>query len=146
MTYDEFKHKFLNWALENLEPIQENGFPICPFAKSARLKNEIQFIDATYDAFNACKTFNNKKYKLGVAWLDNNLADLNFLIETLETTNKNLLYFASTTDSGYFVKNFTNCIFIQDKDDISKKRKYLQNTSYYDNWPKEYLTEITKNA
>jgi len=146
MTYDEFKHNFLTWAIEYIEPVQDNGYPVCPFAKTARLKNEIQFIDATQDVFDACAKFDNKQYKLGVAWLNDNLLNVDQVIKELTAKNDNLLYFKSTTNSGHFVKNFTNCIFIQDKDDINKKRAYLQTTDYYQNWPEHYLKEITENA
>jgi hypothetical protein len=58
--------------------------------------------------------------------------------------NPDLLYFTSTRDSGHFVKNFTDCVFIQLRGDIMKKRNYLKdNTTYYDNWPDAYYTLIT---
>jgi hypothetical protein len=59
--------------------------------------------------------------------------------------NPDLLYFTSTRSSGHFVKNFTDCVFIQLKDDILAKRQHLKSTDYYDNWPKNYYNKIMEN-
>ena len=60
--------------------------------------------------------------------------------------NPDLLYFTSTRESGHFVKNFTDCVFIQLKGDIMEKRKYLKNTKYYDSWPADYYKLITGDS
>ena len=54
-----------------------------------------------------------------------------------------LLYFTSTTTSGHFAKNFTDCVFIQLRDDLVEKRKYLHTTRYYESWPLDYYKLIT---
>jgi len=62
----------------------------------------------------------------------------------LSVKNDNLLYFTSTRTSGHFVKNFTDCVFVQRKDDLLEKRTHLKdNTTYYDSWPIDYYKLIT---
>ena len=65
------------------------------------------------------------------------------VLERYKAENPDLLYFTSTTDSGHFAKNFTNCVFIQLRGDIDNRREQLHKTKYYDSWPEHYYKIIT---
>jgi len=148
MTFDEFTAAFLTWTEEKIESKGDGDWPVCPYARKARLTNKIQFIDAREDVHTSLKLFDDTTYEIGIAWLgDDNQADIEAtqkVIDFYGDLNPSLLYFMSTTDSGAFEKNFTNCVFIQLKDDILVKRNWLlENTSYYNDWSPEYFKSIT---
>lgn len=143
MTFQDFQDTFLKWTEEVIEAKKPDGFPICPFARKARLQNKIQFIDARNDSMNNLESFDKENYEIGIAWVDGcDMIDMEALTVQLKEKHPDLLYFTSTTDSGHFAKNFTNCIFIQLHDDIMSKRQYLHTTKYYDNWPDFYYKLI----
>ena len=144
MNFDIFQMKFLEWTENVIEQKKDDGFAICPFAKKARLDNKIQFIDCTI-ATSELLTFNKEQYEIGIAWLGDsvNMAVVDEVLERYKAENPDLLYFTSTTDSGYFAKNFTNCVFIQLRGDINNRREQLHKTKYYDSWPEHYYKIIT---
>lgn len=146
MTFEEFKIKFINWSTKDIESVnKESGYPICPYAKRARLQKKIQFIHIKQGILDEFLEFNPAEYEIGVAWLDNSAVHgIEPKLKKLRMYNQHLLYFLSTPDSGYFIKNFTNCVFIQKKKDILEKRAYLKTTEYYNNWPAWYYNEICK--
>tara|TARA_B100000900_G_scaffold413936_1_gene439138 strand:- start:2220 stop:2660 length:441 start_codon:yes stop_codon:yes gene_type:complete len=144
MNFQEFQNKFLDWTENEIEAKKLDGFPICPFARKARLQNKIQFIDARDNKESSYETFDKEIYEIGIAWVDG--CDMNQVENTIEQQmqkHNDLLYFTSTTTSGHFAKNFTNCVFIQLRDDLTEKRKYLHTTKYYDSWPIDYYKLIT---
>ncbi len=144
MNFDIFKMKFLEWTENVIEKKKDDGFAICPFAKKARLDNKIQFIDCT-TATSELLAFDKEKYEIGIAWLGDsvNMDIIDEVLELYKAENPDLLYFTSTTDSGYFAKNFTNCVFIQLRGDIDNRRQQLHKTKYYDSWPEHYYKIIT---
>ena len=144
MNFQEFQNKFLDWTENEIEAKKLDGFPICPFARKARLQNKIQFIDARDNKESSYETFDKEIYEIGIAWVDG--CDMHQVENTIEQRmqkHNDLLYFTSTTTSGHFAKNFTNCVFIQLRDDLTEKRKYLHTTKYYDSWPLDYYKLIT---
>jgi len=148
-SFKEFKDKFISWSREIIEEIQPNGFPICPYARQARLNNEIQFIDVRHNIDRCESAINLKKYMIAICWLgDEPIYTQKYIdqkINEFQTNpnNKNLLFFLSNKQSGAFAKNFTNCIFVQIKSDILSRREQLKQTKYYDNWTIEYYNYIT---
>jgi len=144
MNFQEFQDKFLEWTQEEIEAKKLDGFPICPFARKARLQNKIQFIDARDNLASSYDMFDKETYEIGIAWVDGcDMSEVEKIIELQATKDTDLLYFTSTTTSGYFTKNFTNCVFIQLRGDLEEKRKYLHTTKYYDSWPLDYYKMIT---
>ena len=144
MNFQEFQNKFLEWTENVIEAKKLDGFPICPFARKARLQNKIQFIDARDNQSDTYETFDKNQYEIGIAWVDGcDMDQVQSVIEQQMQKHNDLLYFTSTTTSGHFAKNFTNCVFIQLRDDLSEKRKYLHTTKYYDSWPIDYYKLIT---
>lgn len=137
MTFEEFKETFLDWTVKNIE---EPG--VCPYAKKARLQDKIQFIDCPRGIYGEFLEFDSDRYDIGIAWLGEYTSGIDQELDDLRASNPDLYYFLSTPNSGYFAKNFTNCVFIQKKDDILEKREYLKTTGYYNNWPKWYYDEI----
>jgi hypothetical protein len=146
LSFNDFKKTFLNWSDTLIEPKQDSGSPICPYARKARLQNKIQFIDAR-ENLSEMDTFDRDAYEIGIAWLGDidNIDPVGKFCEQSMLANPDLLYFTSTRSSGHFVKNFTDCVFIQLKDDILAKRQHLKSTDYYDNWPKNYYNKIMEN-
>ncbi len=147
MNFDDFINKFLQWTEETIEKPRSDldAQPICPFARKARLQKKIQFIDAR-DSLEHVKTFDKEKFEIGIVWLGDidDLEPVEKFCEEHMEANPELLLFTSTRDSGHFTKNFTDCIFVQLRGDILKKREYLKNkTDYYKNWPDEYYKLIT---
>ena len=144
MNFQEFQNKFLEWTETEIEAKKLDGFPICPFARKARLQNKIQFIDARDNQSDTYETFDKDQYEIGIAWVDGcDMDEVESVIEQQMQKHEDLLYFTSTTTSGHFAKNFTNCVFIQLRDDLTEKRKYLHTTKYYDSWPLDYYKLIT---
>jgi len=148
-SFNDFKDKFLSWSESLIEEKQPNGFPICPYARHARLNNEIQFIDIRDNIDRCISSLNLKKYMIAICWLgDEPIYTSKYINQKLDDynsdpANKNLLFFLSNTQSGAFAKNFTNCIFVQIKSDILSRREHLKTTKYYDNWTPEYYKYIT---
>lgn len=148
-NFNQFKEKFLKWTEEFIEQKQPNGFPICPYARQARLNNEIQFVDVRENIDRCISALNLKKYMIAICWLGDEpiytQKYINQKVDDFNTDprNKNLLFFLSNTESGAFVKNFTNCIFVQIKSDILTRREHLKTTNYYDTWSAEYYKYIT---
>lgn len=107
-------------------------------------KKKIQFIDAR-ENLSEMDTFDRDAYEIGIAWLGDidNIDPVEKFCEEAMLANPDLLYFTSTRNSGHFVKNFTDCVFIQLKGDILTKRKHLKTIGYYDNWPNDYYKIIT---
>lgn len=144
--FDEFQKKFLEWTENEIEAKKIDGFPICPFARKARLQNKIQFIDARDNQMDTYETFDKEHYEIGIAWVDGcDMSEVEDMCDQLTKKHTDLLYFTSTTTSGHFAKNFTNCVFIQLRGDINEKRKYLHTTKYYDSWPEAYYKSIINN-
>ena len=70
MNFQEFQDKFLEWTENEIEAKKLDGFPICPFARKARLQNKIQFIDARTNTPSTYDTFDKETYEIGIAWVD----------------------------------------------------------------------------
>ena len=49
MNFDTFVSTFLTWTEKEVETKKDDGFPVCPFARRARMMDLIQFIDARSD-------------------------------------------------------------------------------------------------
>jgi hypothetical protein len=144
MNFSDFEQEFLKWSQNSIEVKQDSGLPVCPFARKARLQQKIQFIDAR-DSLSQLNTFDKSTYEIGIAWLGdiNDMEPVEKFCEEAMVANPDLLFFTSSRNSGHFVKNFTDCVFIQLRGDIMEKRKYLKTTKYYDNWPDTYYKLIT---
>lgn len=145
MNFEQFTSEFLRWTEEKIEAKKIDGFPVCPYARRARLTHKIQFIDARNNLLDKLESFDDGVYEIGIGWLGDE-ADLTIVQNTLDQLSEkypDLLYFVSTPTSGYFAKNFTNCVFIQLKADILEKRSALHQTAYYNSWPIDYYNDIT---
>ena len=67
--FNNFVTNFLDWTKTVIEEKQPNGWPICPYARKARLDNEIQFIDARENIERCHTQINLKKYMIAICWL-----------------------------------------------------------------------------
>lgn len=143
MTFEQFQEQFIDWTINVIEAKRDSGFPICPFARKARLQGKIQFIDARDLSLEKFREFDDTTYEIGIAWIEGNDVDsIPDMLEVMHKENPELLYFISTKDSGHFAKNFQDCVFIQLRGDLEEKRAYLHSTSYYDSWPEDYYKSI----
>lgn len=144
MNFETFQMKFLEWTEKSVESKKSDGFSVCPYAKKARLENKIQFINAMSNTIDQLQSFDKEKFEIGIAWLGDNtdMQTVEYELEIMRQKNPDLLYFTSTPDSGYFVQNFTNCVFIQLQQDIMHRRQQLHTTKYYDSWPEYYYKLI----
>lgn len=145
MNFDDFCAKFLEWTEKEIEAKKLDGFPVCPYARKARLQDKIQFLDCR-ENIQALRDFDKEQYEIGIAWCGDDesvLKSAEQYGEFLAEMNPDLLYFTSTPQSGAFARNFTNCIFVQLKQDILDKRDYLLTTKYYDSWSPDYFKSIT---
>lgn len=147
MTFQEFTNKFLEWTEQKIEAKKPDGFPVCPYARRARLTNKIQFIDSRTSPRDSFEEFNKEKFEIGICYLGEtiDLAAIELILLELNEKYPDLLYFTSTPDSGYFEKNFTNCVFIQLAGDILEKRDQLHSIGYYKSWPEFYYKLIVGN-
>ena len=143
-TFPEFTKRFLEWTEREIEAKKSDGFAVCPYAKQARVNRKIQFIDGRTNTQAALEAFDKDCYEIGIVWLgdDADIPTVEELLPCMKRSHPDLLYFTSTPTSGYFAKNFTNCVFIQLDDDITQKRNQLHNTKYYDSWPEQYYKLI----
>ena len=150
-TKTNIKSELINWIktfVEKPNTLLGDWAP-CPYARKARLDNEIQFIDVRDNIDRCVSGLNLKKYMIAICWLgDEPIYTQKYIDQRLDEFNsdpahKNLLFFLSNTESGAFAKNFTNCIFVQIRSDIMSRREYLKTTNYYDTWPVEYYKYIT---
>lgn len=147
MTLEEFSNKFLLWTEEKIESKKSDGWPVCPYARRARLTDAIQFIDSRNDVA-SFETFDRDRYEIGICYLGDD-ADISLIepvLLDLKEKNPDLLYFTSTPTSGFFAQNFTKCVFIQLANDITEKRDYLHTTNYYASWPEEYYKSIISSV
>lgn len=144
----EFSNKFLEWTEQEIEAKKLDGFPVCPYARRARVQNKIQFIDSRDQEtlISSLLSFDKEQYEIGIAWLgdqtDDYMSKVSDIIGDLSEKNPDLLYFTSTRTSGHFAKNISDCVFIQLKGDILEKRKHLHTTEYYNSWPLDYYQGI----
>ena len=87
MTFEEFKIKFVLWIQEEIEPVRNDGFPVCPYAKRARLTDKIQFINASVLVNDNLNMFDSNRYDIGICWLGENINIANCK-EIIEEYNK----------------------------------------------------------
>lgn len=144
-SFEEFKELFIKWIINEIEPVRNNGFPVCPYATSARVNNKIQFINCV-DNISAMGDFDDINYEVAAAYVgDIDLNTIEKYLAFMSELNPHLEYLISTPESGHFVQNPCNSVLIQVKKDLYKKRADLHKTSYYDDWPEDYYKEITGN-
>lgn len=136
--FEKFKNKFIDWSLNEAEKIQPNMLPLCPYAKHARITDNLQFIDGRQDLKQALSVYNGKK-DMGVIWLGNFIEEskVNDILDKQKKANPNIVYFLSTPDTGYIGKSFTNTIIMHRYDDYLIKQRKLYEKKYYDQYPDE---------
>lgn len=146
MNYEEFKTAFIEWSINNVEPDKGDGWPVCPYARKARLNGEIQFMDGRdlSSTIDVLETFDDHTYNMAVCWMGDECSvdEMRKISEFMESKHPEYYYFVSTETSGNFVQNFTRVLIVQIKADIENRRGKLKKTSYYHSWPQEYYREI----
>jgi len=140
--FEQFQKDFLEWVITKVEPLKDDGYPVCPYAKTARVQNKLQFIDCSGPNPEAMLEFDPRIKMVGVCYFGDEI-DLDTIdLTTIKELNPDLMYFKSTKTSGHFVKNIYDLILIQIRPELLRRRASLHKTSYYDSWPAEYYKRI----
>jgi hypothetical protein len=145
-TFDNFQQDFIKWVIEEIEPDKGDGYAVCPYARAARLGNQLQFIDCSgYNndgILDAILDFDPINKLVGVCWFGDD-ADMSTVnLEAIKQECPDLMYFISTPSSGHFAKNVSNTVLIQIRPLLMKRRASLHKTKFYDSWPEEYYKLI----
>ena len=140
--FEQFKKDFTDWMIDQLEVNKEDGYPTCPYARTARVQDKLQFIDCSGSNPDAMLEFDPRVKMVGVCWFGDDV-DLDTInLEQMKELNPDLMYLQSTKISGHFVQNISNVILIQIRSELLRRRASLHKSSYYDSWPAEYYKEI----
>ena len=140
--FEQFKKDFTDWMINQLEVNKDDGYPTCPYAKTARVQDKLQFIDCSGPNPDAMLEFDPRVKMVGVCYFGDGV-DLDTIdLETMSELNPDLMYLQSTKTSGHFVQNISNVILIQIRAELLRRRASLHKTSYYDSWPAEYYKSI----
>lgn len=140
--FEQFKKDFTDWMIDQLEVNKEDGYPTCPYARTARVQDKLQFIDCSGSNPDAMLEFDPRVKMVGVCWFGDDV-DLDTInLEQMKELNPDLMYLQSTKTSGHFVQNISNVILIQIRSELLRRRAALHKSSYYDSWPAEYYKEI----
>jgi hypothetical protein len=140
--FEQFKKDFTDWMIDQLEVNKEDGYPTCPYARTARVQDKLQFIDCSGSNPDAMLEFDPRVKMVGVCWFGDDV-DLDTInLEQMKELNSDLMYLQSTKTSGHFVQNISNVILIQIRSELLRRRASLHKSSYYDSWPAEYYKEI----
>ena len=140
--FEQFKKDFTDWMIDQLEVNKEDGYPTCPYARTARVQDKLQFIDCSGFNPDAMLEFDPRVKMVGVCWFGDDV-DLDTInLEQMKELNPELMYLQSTKTSGHFVQNISNVILIQIRSELLRRRASLHKSSYYDSWPAEYYKEI----
>ena len=97
MTFDTFIATFLTWTESSVEAKKDDGYPVCPFARKARLQDKIQFIDARSFSEYELLTFDKERYEIGIAWMGDDVDSdaMETLAKQMEEKTPDLFYFTS---------------------------------------------------
>jgi hypothetical protein len=141
-NFENFKEKFVGWSFA-VEEKQSNNLPVCPYAKHARVTNNLQFFDGR-ENLKECFLNYTGETDMGVVWLGDNI-DSKTVNSTLKEQRKikpNIVYFLSTANSGYISKSFTNTIIMHRYDDYLIKQRSLYEQGYYEMYPSDAWIKI----
>jgi hypothetical protein len=161
MTPQEAKQDILNWLRDFVEKPNTllNGWPPCPYAKEARLKNRVNVIVAQKDQI--LETLENEAQKVQSSLFDVSIIALvpdDFL--SIAETKKLTLDFRKkwTSEDIYLLKDhpedqeFSGALkmnhgklqlfFLQKLSALEKASEDLLAAGYYDNWDPEYFERV----
>ena len=133
IDFNVFKEKWINHCINVVEDKHQ-----CPFAKHARVNNQIQFIDGSQDLFFAIEQYTGDK-EVGVIWLGNLITDNHRkIVRQLSEENPHIIYFL--TD-----RILSNVIITHDYENFVDKRTRLLLTGNYYNAREIYPVTKTKS-
>lgn len=141
--FEIFKNNFIEWSLNVAEKIQENGIPLCPYAKSARVTGNIKFFDGRHD-LKKCLVEYTGEEDMGVIWLGDN-SDKSAIESILDNQRKlfpNIIYFQSTPDTGHIGPSFTDTIIMHRMSDYLIKQRKNWEKGYYNQFPDYFKNKI----
>lgn len=150
----------LEWITKNVEKPTKNfnGYPPCPFARKARLSNEIDFLiienNIEEEIIKKCINFDKSK-KICITILNSYITPqwtsyisqiinkqleedmLDYIVLTDHYENPTYINGFKTSQEKYIL------FLIQEKTDLQQKAEYLEkNTNYYSLWSDENFNDI----
>jgi hypothetical protein len=136
--FQQFKDKFIDWSIQNVEIKKPDGWLVCPYAKSARISNSIQFIDARNDLVKAIQSYDTQ-YQIGIAWLGDSVSNQERQsirkILASDAIDESIVCLLSAPDSrSTTVMAVSYYVILHSKSDFLKKRRYLFEQGYYENY------------
>jgi len=150
-----------NWAIEHVEKPRD-GFPICPYAKQARLQNQVTIEEVESERFleRLCELaggFNNTDKKLSIIACGDMKVTPDTLYDYVHALNHvyvplNTYLMASYPDdedepflSGDWepVNEFF-MVLIQPFKELETASAALSKIGYYNNWSREYYADTVK--
>ena len=139
--FDSFVHDFLQWSKTSVEP--KNA---CPFAKTSRVKNQIQFLDGSSN-FDVIQDWDSSK-EMGVVYLGQDV-DKEIIMEKIYKARANdpsKVFFYTAPIKGIKDNNPFQCIIIHNKKEFMLKQRMLyEKGDYYKNYPEEKLDKFIAN-
>lgn len=140
---DQIENELNSWISKIIKSNPDlSGFSICPFAKNNTYKivqSSIHDLKPLKDEFGVV---------IFVVEDDLDLVLARYKIEELNKKYPKYKFFDDFRDDPSFIGNIQtnngkyNLILYQDTEFLTKMRKILAKTSYYDHWDDEYLLEI----
>ena len=156
------KEDIISWAVDHVE---KNGdpFPICPYAKQARLKNQVKIVvvDKAYNFLqqvcNEAGGFNLTNLKLIILAcpdMDITPDSLNDYIHALNHVYVPLDVYLMASypeddnepfmDGDWEPDNEFFMVLIQPFKELEEASAHLDKIGYYNNWSQEYYTDTVK--
>ena len=79
-NFDQFKINFTDWMINKLEVNKEDGYPTCPYAKTARVQDKVQFIDCQGPTTDNILEFDPRTKMVGVCYFGNDVNISNVIL------------------------------------------------------------------
>lgn len=161
MNIDQVRKDILEWS-ENFVEVPHpalGGWPPCPFARRARLKNTIGIFEGTdpYFDLKARARWGMSKYEVIIYAYHPTQWPYELFNQSIESANKefllskNLLVLEDHPDDPEIVNgicmnqgNYALAL-VQELSDLNEKAAQMANKGFYHTWPEEYLTALFAN-
>jgi hypothetical protein len=158
LNLETVKHDIEQWIVNFVEVPHPalGGFPPCPYARSARLKNTYDVrvgVHPYYDLVDLAKIGLGDKEVIVIAY-DANQWSHDIFYKSLELANikhllpKDILVLEDHPGDPEIVNGVSMnqgkyaLALVQGLSDLNTKAKIMARKGFYDSWPEEYLTSL----
>ena len=161
MDIEQIKKDIEQWIINFVEVPHPalGGWPPCPYARSARLKNTYEVLlgnDPYFDLKNRSRWgMQNKEVVIYV--YDPKVWNHNFLAHSIESANQeylirnNLIALEDHPDDKEIVNGVCMnqgtyaLVLVQSLSDLNLRARSMARQGFYNSWPEEYLTQLFHN-